>query len=263
MLQESFRSMGRVLIAYSGGVDSTLLLKVGTDVLNGNCLGVIGESASLASTEYQEALNIARKIGAHVEVIKTDEMSNAEYLKNDNQRCFYCKSELFGKLHQLAIDLKVKYIVDGNNLDDTGDYRPGMEAARMSNIRSPLIESGFTKADIRQLGRQLNLPNWDKPAQPCLSSRIAYGIAVTPDILMKIDQAESVLRKMDFRIVRVRYLTDSVSVEVGPDETERLLSEEVSKQVLAEFARIGLKQIHLDQEGYVSGKLNRQHLSIE
>jgi len=262
-LKKIFKDMDRVIIAYSGGIDSTLLLKVGTDVLGVHCLGLIGESPSLASSEYHGAISIAKSIGARVEIVKTNEMNNDHYLKNDDRRCFYCKSELFDKIHRIAADRGYKYIIDGNNLDDKSDYRPGMEAAQVAHIRSPLIESGFTKSDIRELGHHLNLPNWDKPAQPCLSSRIAYGIKVTPDILKNIELAESLIKQMNFKLVRVRYMGDHVSVEVGPDEVSRLLSADISKKILHDLKNIGFSLVYLDKEGYVSGKLNRSHLAIK
>ena len=262
-LENIFKKMGRVLIAYSGGVDSSLLLKVGTDVLKSDCLGVIGDSASLASVEFVEAMNVASTIGAEIEVVKTEEMGNDLYLRNDDRRCFHCKSELFEKMHELSVARGFDYLVDGNNLDDTGDYRPGMEAARISNIRSPLIEAGFTKSDIRELGRVLNLPNWDKPAQPCLASRIAYGIAVTPEILKKIELAEKFLKQNEFKVVRVRFMGDHVSVEVGSQEVPRLLSFPVARAIEEEFIKIGLPRVHLDENGYLSGKLTKQHITIK
>ena len=262
-LENIFKKMGRVLIAYSGGVDSTLLLKVGTDILKTDCLGIIGDSASLASAEFVEAMNVASTIGAEIEVVKTEEMGNDLYTRNDDRRCFHCKSELFEKMHEISVARGFDYLVDGNNLDDTGDYRPGMEAARISNIRSPLIEAGFTKSDIRELSRVLNLPNWDKPAQPCLASRIVFGIAVTPEILKKIELAEKFLKQKEFKIVRVRFMGDHVSVEVGSQEVSRLLSFPVARAIEEEFIKIGLPRVHLDKNGYLSGKLTRQHITIK
>ena len=251
-----FEKMRRVLIAYSGGIDSTLLLKVGTDQLGKNCIGVIAVSGSLAKNEYIEALEIAGMINANIIEVKTDELNNTLYQQNDVKRCFYCKTELFQKLHEIALEKGIKYVLDGNNVDDTHDYRPGRQAAINLAVQSPLIEAGFTKEDIRALANYLKLPNWDKPAQPCLASRIAYGVSVREDVLNQIDQAESFLKKEGFKIVRVRYLGDKVSIEVGQDELERFASDDMEERVFTEFNKIGFNRVEIDRDGYSSGKLN-------
>lgn len=251
-----FKKMRRVLIAYSGGIDSTLLLKVGTDQLSKNCIGVIAVSGSLAKNEYIEALEIAGMINANIIEVKTDELNNTLYQQNDVKRCFYCKTELFQKLHEIALEKGIKYVLDGNNVDDTHDYRPGRQAAKNLAVQSPLIEAGFTKEDIRALANYLKLPNWDKPAQPCLASRIAYGVSVREEVLNQIDQAESFLKKEGFKIVRVRYLGDKVSIEVGQDELERFASDDMEERIFTEFNKIGFNSVEIDRDGYSSGKLN-------
>ena len=255
-LKSLLSDMGQVLVAYSGGIDSTLLLKIGTDLLGTDCLGVIAISPSISKREHQEALETSKSIGAHLLEIETEELDNALYQKNDDKRCFYCKTELFEKLKILASEKAIPFILDGNNLDDTSDYRPGRQAAKDLGIRSPLIETGFTKDDIRNLARYLNLSNWNKPAQPCLSSRIAYGIPVNEEVLNKIEQAESCLKEYGFQIVRVRYLGDKVSIEVGAEEVHKLHDEKLKQKIFSAFGQIGLTKIDIDWDGYSSGKLN-------
>ena len=256
-LIQLFKKMESVLIAYSGGVDSSLLLKVGTDTLKENCTGIIGVSPSLAADEYAEAVKQAEQIGAKIKTINTNEINNSLYVLNNQDRCYFCKSELFDELYKLSNDLKVNFIVEGSNFDDLNDHRPGRKAVEEKKIRSPLVEAKFTKAEIRELAKFLGLNSWDKPSQPCLSSRVAYGIQINENILKKINQAENYLKKLDFEIVRVRYFEEHVSVEVGIDDVSRLLSPEIQKSVSHEFNNIGFNKITFDSEGYQSGKLNK------
>ena len=220
-------------------------------------MGVLAVSASLARTEYLEAIEIAKQIKANIITIETNELENSDYAMNDKDRCFYCKTELFSEMQNVAIKQGFPFILDGNNIDDTGDYRPGLKAAGDLGVRSPLIEVGLGKQEIRELSKILNLPNWDKPAQPCLSSRVAYGIRVDADILSKIEIAEQYIRTLDFRIIRVRYMHDSASIEVGPSEVEKLMRPEISEKVVSKLQQIGFRNIVIDKEGYKSGKLNQ------
>ena len=256
-LQNNIAAMGRVVIAYSGGVDSTLLLRIGTELLGENCIGVIGISPSLARTELDEALATARSFSGRIVQIETNELDNPDYVSNTNMRCFHCKHELFSTLLEFARTERINYILDGNNFDDLGDYRPGMNAAKQLNVRSPFLEAEMGKTDIRELARYLRLPNWDKPAQPCLSSRMAYGQRIDIQVLDKIAAAESFLKEQGFKIVRVRYRGEYTSVEVGPDELDRLFDLRRQKQIRERLQELGLPSVEFDKDGYRSGKLNQ------
>jgi pyridinium-3,5-biscarboxylic acid mononucleotide sulfurtransferase len=260
-LIQIFKDMESVLIAYSGGVDSSLLLKIGTDALKENCIGIIGISPSLAAQEYSEALKQAEQMGANLKTINTNEINNSLYISNNQDRCYFCKSELFGDLNKTAKELNINFIVEGSNFDDLDDFRPGRKAAEEKKIRSPLVEAKFTKEEIRELAKYLDLKSWDKPSQPCLASRVAYGVQINENILEKINLAEKYLKELDFAIVRVRYFEDHVSVEVGKDEVFRLLSHDVKTSVTNEFNNIGFSKILFDSEGYHSGKLNKIHIA--
>ena len=260
-LIQIFKDMESVLIAYSGGVDSSVLLKVGADTLKENCIGIIGRSPSLAAQEYTEALKQAEQMGANLKTINTNEINNSLYVLNNQDRCYFCKSELFDELNKLAVNLKVNFIVEGSNFDDLEDFRPGRKAAEEKKIRSPLVEAKFTKVEIRELAKHLGLSSWDKPSQPCLASRVAYGVQINENILEKINHAEKYLKELNFEIVRVRYFEDLVSVEVGKDEVSRLLNHEIKTSITNEFNKIGLSKIIFDSEGYQSGKLNKIHIA--
>jgi len=194
--------------------------------------------------------------------LETHEMDNPEYINNDRSRCYHCKLELYSILKAYARDRKIKYILDGNNYDDLNDYRPGREAAKQLHVRSPFIEVGLHKEDIRELARFLDLPNWNKPAQPCLSSRMAYGQPIELQILNKIATAESYLKSLGFEIVRVRYRGDFVSIEVGPDELQDLFDSCNQKSIRQQFERIGFHRIEFDRNGYRPGNLNQPLTSV-
>lgn len=256
VLKKIFKEMKSVLVAYSGGVDSSLLLKVGTDTLKHNCTGIIGISPSLAANEYDAAFRQASEFGAKISKIQTNEITNSLYVQNNKDRCYFCKSELFDELVKISKDLNVRFIVEGSNFDDLDDHRPGMKAAKENQIRSPLVEAKLNKKEIRELAKYLGLCSWDKPSQPCLSSRVAYGVKINEDVLIKINIAENYLKKMNFEIVRVRYFDDHVSVEVGKQEVQRLFNPEIEKNVKTKFQDIGFNSVVFDPDGYQSGKLN-------
>jgi uncharacterized protein len=256
-LVELIRSYGSAAVAFSGGVDSTVVAKAAQLALGEAAVAVTGTSASLASGELEEARRVAQLIGIRHEAIDTDEFSRPEYLRNSGDRCYHCKTELYEQIEAQAGRLGFRVILNGANVDDLGDYRPGMTAAREHAVLSPLAECGFGKAEVRALAAQWGLPTWDKPASPCLSSRVAYGEEVTPERLTMIDQAEAWLRERGLRELRVRYHKGDVArLEVPLDAISRLCELPLREQLVGHFKSLGFKYVTLDLEGFRSGSLN-------
>ena len=256
-LLDAIRGYGRCAIAYSGGVDSAVVAKAAVLALDGDCIAITGSSHSLAQGELEQAAETARLIGIPQEVIQTDEFSNNDYVRNAPDRCFHCKSELYSQLDRIAPTLNVSVILNGANTDDLGDYRPGLQAAADYQVRSPLADCGFNKADVRALAEHWQLPVWDKPATPCLSSRVAYGQAVTPERLRMIDNAERLLRSNGFEICRVRYHEgDLARIEVQTDDLPRLLGDPLNTTVKQALLDLGFRFVTVDLGGFRSGSLN-------
>lgn len=257
LLLDTLRAYESCAVAFSGGVDSAVLAKAAQLALGDRAIAVTGVSASLAEGELESAQSLASQIGIRHEILSTDEFSDPSYTANPSNRCYFCKTELYTRLIPLAKRLQLAVIVNGANVDDAGDYRPGMTAASEHEVRSPLLECGFTKKDIRELAVHWNLPVWDKPASPCLSSRVAYGEEVTPERLRMIDRAEQLLRSLGLTTVRVRYHRgDLARLEVPADAIERLAESKTRSHLSCELKKLGFKYVTLDLEGFRSGSQN-------
>lgn len=257
-LLDTLRDCGRVAVAFSAGVDSTVVAKAAQLACGDKAVAVTAESPSLASGELDQAIELAGQIGIRHRVLQTSEFLDDDYLANPANRCYFCKSELYSLLARMLPELGVDVIVNGANLDDRGDHRPGMQAAAEHSVRSPLIEAGLTKADVRELAQHWGLPIWDKPAMPCLSSRIAYGVAVTPERVRRIDAAEQFLaNELGTRELRVRLESGELArIEVPLDLLPRLLEPELRQQTVAELERLGFRCVTIDLAGFRSGNLN-------
>ncbi|HUA82761.1 MAG TPA: ATP-dependent sacrificial sulfur transferase LarE [Bryobacteraceae bacterium] len=255
-LLSALREMRAVLVAYSGGADSAYLAWAAHRALGENATAITADSPSFPESHKRDAQEFARAHGLRHEFIETREFENPDYLKNDRDRCFHCKDELFARLDDLAGERGIENVIYGVNVDDLGDYRPGQRAAKLHQVKAPLVDAGLTKAAIRELSRRAGLETWDRPASACLSSRIPYGTPVTIHNVKTVDRGEDAIRALGFRQFRVRFHGEVVRIEIAPEELERALSAEMARQFTAIFKRLGFHYVTLDLEGYRQGSLN-------
>lgn len=250
------KPMGRVLVAFSGGADSAYLAWAAHQVLGRNALAITADSASFPRSHKRDAEAFVAQFGIAHEYVETHEFENPDYVRNNPDRCFHCKDELFTRLEQLGRERGYEHIIYGVNVDDLGDFRPGQSAAKQHDVAAPLADAGLTKADIRELSRQAGLPTWDRPASACLSSRIPYGTPVTIQNVKTVETGEEEIKALGFRQFRVRFHGDVVRIEIAPDELARALTLEMAQRFTAIFKPLGFKYVTLDLEGYRQGSLN-------
>ncbi len=248
--------MRRVIVAYSGGTDSAYLAWAARQVLGDNAVAITADSASIPESHKRDAEAFARERGIRHEYIETREFENPDYVKNDPNRCFHCKDELFTCLDAVARERGIEYIVYGVNVDDLGDYRPGQRAAKLHQVLAPLVDAGLTKAEIRELSRIAGLSTWDRPASACLSSRVPYGTPVTPETVHTVERGEEAIRALGFRQFRVRFHGELVRIEVAKDELARALTPEMAQAFVGIFKPLGFHYVTIDLEGYRQGSLN-------
>lgn len=250
-----FQSLGRVLVAYSGGVDSSLLLKIGTFALGKNCVGVIANSETLTPEELAAATALANDHNCVLRELKYSELEIENYASNPINRCYFCKFELFSRFVEMAREIGANAVIEGSNTDDVGDWRPGMKAVEELAVVSPLREAGLNKQEIRDLARALGLASWDKPSNPCLSSRIAYGVTIDKTKLAQVADGERFIRSLGFKQVRVRHHGDWANIQIGPDEIPRL-NTSLRKSMINHLLSLGFPRVEIDPKGYRMGSLN-------
>lgn len=255
-LRKIFRELESVIVAYSGGVDSSYVAYLANAELGPRAVCITGVSASLPAYQRVEIDNVVQRFGFNHELMQTEELEIDSYRANNPNRCFFCKDELYTKLEAVAQSRDIRYIVDGSTVDDLDDFRPGRQAAKQHAVRSPLIEVGLSKSEVRELSRRVDLPTWDKPASPCLSSRIAYGTTVTIERLGKVDRGEEILRELGFREFRVRHHDQLVRLEIAPAEMDRVLRKDLIEELATRFRELGFKYVTLDLQGFRSGSMN-------